>query len=226
MAHRTFVCSELDRLYLTNRLRLPRVVTVPNAVTIPEPQPLTPEPTLLFIGSYSYKPNVDAAEFLVEQVWPRISRAMPKARLIIAGANPNRIHGYSSGIPGVEFTGFVEDLDGLYGRSRVVCVPILSGGGTRVKIIEAAAYGKPIVSTTLGAEGLEMRDGYELLLRDDPDSFAEACLKLLNDPIICNRLGSAARAMVVQHYDQAKIKRLIHRYLEKEQTNMENLSKN
>jgi glycosyltransferase involved in cell wall biosynthesis len=212
LAHRTFVCSELDRFYLANRWRLPRVVTVPNAVTIPELQPLTPEPTLLFIGSYSYKPNVDAADFLIERVWPRVYRAMPTARLIVAGTPSNRIRGYGLDIPGVEFTGFVEDLDGLYGRSRVVCAPILSGGGTRVKIIEAAAYGKPIVSTRLGAEGLEMRDGDELLLRDDPESFAEACLKLLEDVTLCNQLGSAARARTVQCYERMRVVRLIQKH--------------
>src|SRR5579885_513594 len=214
LASQTFVCSELDRHYLTDRWHLPRVVTIPNAVAIPEPQPLTLEPTLLFIGSYSYKPNVDAAEFLIEQVWPRIYRVMPKARLIIAGTPSDRIRGYGLGIPGVEFTGFVKDIDGLYQRSRVVCAPVLSGSGTRLKIIEAAAYGKPIVSTRIGAEGIEMRNGFELLLRDDPDSFAEACLRLLSDPALCERLGTAARAIAVQRYDQTNIKRLIKKYLE------------
>jgi glycosyltransferase involved in cell wall biosynthesis len=221
LAHRTFVCSELDRSYLANRWRLAGVVTVPNAITIPQPQPLTPESTLLFIGSYRYKPNIDAAEFLIEKVWPRIYREMPTARLIIAGTPSNRIRGYGLGIPGVEFTGFVKDLDELYRRSRVVCAPVLSGGGTRLKIIEAAAYGKPIVSTRIGAEGIEMRNGFELLLRDDPDSFAEACLRLLSDTALCERLGTAARAIAVQRYDQTNIKRLIKKYLENVHDGME-----
>ncbi len=148
LARSTFVCSELDRHYLTNRWRLPGVVTVPNAVTIPELQPVTPEPTLLFLGS-DYLPNLHAAEFLIKSIWPLVHRKMPLARLVIAGISPNNINGNFHSIPGVEVTGFVDDLDGLYRRSRVVCAPILSGGGTRVKIIEAAAYGKPIVSAPL-----------------------------------------------------------------------------
>jgi glycosyltransferase involved in cell wall biosynthesis len=213
LARRTFVCSELDRRYLAKYWHLPGVVAIPNAVTIPAVQPLTSEPTLLFLGSYKYQPNLDAAEFLVKQVWPRVYRAMPTARLIIAGAPPQNVHGYGLNIPGVEFTGFVEDLGGLYRRSRVVCAPIFAGGGTRVKIVEAAAYGKPIVATQIGAEGLEMRNGHELLLREDPVSFAEACLKLLTDAALCERLGAAARAIAVQRYDRAKVVRLIQRYL-------------
>jgi glycosyltransferase involved in cell wall biosynthesis len=213
LAQRTFVCSELDRSYLTNRWHLPGIVTIPNAVTIPELPPLTSEPTLLFLGSYKYQPNVDAAEFLMKQVWPHVYRAMSKARLIIAGAWPEKLRSYGLAIPGVEFTGFVEDLGGLYRRSRVVCAPVFAGGGTRVKIIEAAAYGKPIIATRIGAEGLEMRHGHELLLHDDAVSFAEACLKLLTDSTLCERLGTAARAIAVQRYDRAKVVRLIQGYL-------------
>jgi glycosyltransferase involved in cell wall biosynthesis len=120
------------------------------------------------------------------------------------------------GVPGVEFTGFVDDLEGLYQRSRVVCAPILAGGGTRIKIIEAAAYGKAVVATRVGAEGLNMRDGVELLLRDDPGSFADACLQLLNDAVLCERLGRAAYATVVRCYDRANIVSLIQGYLKED----------
>jgi glycosyltransferase involved in cell wall biosynthesis len=209
----TFVCSEVDRRYLTDRFHLKHVVTIPNAVAMPEGQPVTPDSTLLFIGSYRYKPNIDAAQLLIENVWPRVYSAIPEARLIIAGAPPERIPGYGLNIPGVKFTGFVKDLDALYRQSRVVCAPIRSGGGTRVKIIEAAAYGKAIVSTRLGAEGIQMRDGQELLLRDDPQSFAEACIQLIQDYSLCQRLGAAARARAIQSYDRDKVMQLIQKYM-------------
>jgi glycosyltransferase involved in cell wall biosynthesis len=210
----TFVCSEQDRNYLTNRWNLPGVVTIPNAVTIPELQPLTQEPTLLFIGS-DYKPNIDAAELLIRRIWPRVYQDMPMARLIIAGVEfPNKIRNYCPSAPGVEFTGFVHDLGELYRRARIICAPILSGSGTRVKIIEAAAYGKPIVATSIGAEGINMRDGCELLLRDDPESFATACINLLKDPILAERLGSVAREAAIRYYDRTKVVRLIQSYLE------------
>ena len=89
------------------------------------------------------------------------------------------------------------------------CAPILSGGGTRVKIIEAAAYGRPVVSTLIGAEGIEMEDGHEIFLRDDPRSFAEMCIHLLNDYEFCEKMGKAAHAAVVNKYDQIKIKSMI-----------------
>jgi glycosyltransferase involved in cell wall biosynthesis len=215
IAKLTFVCSEPDRRYLSNRLYLQNVVTVPNAVSIPELQPITEEPTLLFLGS-AHLPNLFAAEFLIKYVWPYIHRRIPAARLIIAGLPPNKIRKTYHSIPGVEITGFVDDLEGLYKRTRVVCAPILSGGGTRIKIIEAAAYGKPIVSTRLGAEGIEMSDGGELLLRDDPSLFAEACLKLLVDISLCQRLGSAARATAVRYHDRNKVIQLIQRYLKEQ----------
>jgi len=215
IAHRTFVCSEKDRQYLTNRFRLKRNVVgiIPNAVEIPDEQPLTRDATLLFIGSYSYKPNIDAAEFLIRRIWPLILRKIPKSNLIIAGSPPGRIPSYGQTIQGVRFTGFVEDLDSLYRQSRVVCAPILWGGGTRVKIIEAAAYCKPIVSTFMGAEGIEMQDGFGIFLRDDPESFAEACIRLMNENEFCDRMGTAARAAIIDKYDQKKIKPMIQEYI-------------
>ena len=212
LSKRTFVCSEVDRRTLADRCRLKGVVTIPNAVDIPKPQPKTLEETLLFIGSYLHKPNIDAAEFLIRQIWPNVHKAIPTATLIIAGAPPDKIPSYRDEHPGLKFTGFVEDLDSLYRQTRVVCAPILSGSGTRVKILEAAAYGKPIVSTRIGAEGIQMQDGHDILLNDDPKKFAEACVRLLKDDKFYDRMGSAARATVTEKYDQAKIRPLIQKY--------------
>jgi glycosyltransferase involved in cell wall biosynthesis len=213
LAHRTFVCSELDRDYLAQRWRAPRVAVVPNAVRVVRPLPLTPEPTLLFLATYRYRPNAQAAEFLIEQIWPRVHRVRPDARLIIAGANPEHIRNADPPPAGVEVTGFVEDLEALYRRSRVVCCPVLAGGGTRIKIIEAAAHRKATVATRIGAEGLDMRDGVELLLRDEAPAFAEACLQLLSDSTLYERLASAAYATAVQRYERTHVIRSIQRYL-------------
>jgi glycosyltransferase involved in cell wall biosynthesis len=204
--HRTFVCSDEDRDYLRRTLRLPNVDTLPNAIQPPEhPQPLIPDRTLMFIGSYSYQPNINAAEFLVSEVWPRVRSAVPDARLIIAGARPEVLPSWNKKVPGVEYTGFVPDLGDLYARSRAVCVPILAGGGTRVKIIEAAAFGKPIISTRVGAENLGFADGREILLRDGAADFARGCIELLVDDSLSQRLGEAARSAAVQRYDRASI---------------------
>jgi glycosyltransferase involved in cell wall biosynthesis len=213
LATRTFVCSELDRRYLADRWHLPNVVTIPNAVFIPQPAPLTPEPTLMLIGGYYYFPNLNAANFLIEKVWPLVHSARPDAKLIIAGIYPENIRTYDKGVPGVDFTGFVDDLDALYAQSRVVCCPILSGGGTRVKMIEAAAYGKAIVSTRIGAEGLEMVNGRDFLQRDTPQDFAQACLELLEDGDRCQSLGDAARSVALEQYDRTAIIGAIQRQL-------------
>lgn len=213
LASRTFVCSEKDRSYLAERWRLPGVVTIPNSITIKRRLPVAAEPTLLLLGAYWYQPNVQAADFLIGEIWPHILRAVPSARLVVAGSRPEQISAYSKPAPRVEFPGFVDDLDSLYRRSRVVCCPILRGGGTRIKIIEAAAHGKPIVATSMGAEGLDLRDGHELLLRDDAKSFADACIELLGDDSLCERLGSAAYDAAVSRYDRVKIEALIRSHV-------------
>jgi glycosyltransferase involved in cell wall biosynthesis len=208
LAKQTYVCSQQDRAYLTNQ-GIAGVITIPNAVKLPKPQLPTAEPTLLLLGAYHYYPNINAANFLLEEVFPHVRRQIPEARVIIAGKQPENIRSYRRGIPGVEFTGFVDDLEALYRRSRVVCCPILSGGGTRVKLVEAAAYGKPMVSTSIGAEGLEFQDGQEFLRRDDPKAFADACVSLLQNDEQCDRLGAAARMAAIKHYDRANIVHLI-----------------
>jgi glycosyltransferase involved in cell wall biosynthesis len=211
----TFVCSERDRFYLTNKWRLPGVQVIPNTVNIPKVQPMTTEPTLLFLASYQYQPNLQAANFLLEKIWPYIYRIMPEAKLIIAGREEQNIGSYSKNLPGVEFTGFVEDLDALYRRTRVVCCPILSGGGTRIKMIEAAAYGKAIVSTSVGAEGLRMSNEKDFLLRNNPKKFALACLELLNNNKLCKEIGAAARSAACLHYDQTQILESIQKHIVK-----------
>ena len=99
----------------------------------------------------------------------------------------------------------MNNLDPLYRRVRIVCCPILSGGGTRLKILEAGAYGKAIVSTTVGAEGLDLRDDQGIVLRDGGPAFARVCVELLRDPARCERLGAAAREAVARRYDRRKI---------------------
>ena len=204
-SYQTFVSSEVDRrrfarLGLGDKLRV-----VPNAVTIPPVATLPVEPTLLFLGTYIYQPNIEAAEWLLSEIWPRIIRAVPSARLLIGGPHPERIPSYRTLSAGVEFLGFVEDLGELYRRSRVVCCPIRSGAGTRIKIIEAAAFGRPVVATTIGNEGLDLRDGEEVLLRDGTRGFAEACVQLLTDTELCERLAGAARLAIRRRYDRASV---------------------
>ncbi len=209
-SRKTFVCSEEDRSYLDHVGIGRAVMAVPNAVTMPDIVPaITDAPTILFLGGYQYEPNAQAAQRLIANIWPHVRRQLPNAKLIIAGAEPERISAFNSAPPGVEFTHFVQDLSELYARSRVVCSPISIGGGTRVKIIEAAAWGKPIVSTSVGAEGLSFRNDVEILLRDDDESIAAECVRLLRDVELCNRLGQAARLEARTTYESDAVRKLI-----------------
>ena len=213
MAEKSFVCSEQDVSYLKKVCRLTNVVSIPNAIAIPAEQDLTREPVLLFIGLYSYPPNSYAADHLIKNIWPQIRLKRPDAKLIIAGSHPDRIASYLDKPAGVEFTGYVDDLDELYRKVRLVCCPVLSGGGTRLKIIEAAAYGKPVVATTVGAEGLCFTHGTEIVIADRQDDFAGACLELLSDFEQSRDIGSNARRKACDLYDRSAVLELVNRQL-------------
>lgn len=202
---RTFVCSEADRRHLSRTMRVSGLAVVPNAVEIHDPLPPPSEPTALFLGAYNHSANRAAAAFLLREIWPRVRRARPDARLVVAGKHPELVEGYAEPSAGVEFPGFVENLEDLYARTRVVCVPILSGGGTRLKVLEAAAFGKPIVSTPLGVEGLKLEDGRHLLVREDAEGLAAEVLALLDDEARCRRLGLAAHAAVREAYARERV---------------------
>ena len=118
----------------------------------------------------SYYPNEQAIRWFLDSIFPRIRRHIPDARLVVAGMSPPRWLTARAGH--VEVTGWVEDIRPFLKRASVVIAPLLIGGGTRVKILEAQAMRRPVVSTTLGAEGLGLRDGESILLADDADAFA------------------------------------------------------
>ena len=215
MAKKTFVCSELDRHYLSRLFSVHSVESIANSVAIPDRiSDTVTSRKLLFIGTFIYPPNIAAAEFLIDRVWPLVRRSVPDARLLIVGNRPENIPSYQAQPEGVEFSGFLSSLHEAYGNTQVVCCPVLSGGGTRVKIIEAAAYGKVVVSTIVGAEGLEFQDGHEIILRDGETGFADACIQLLKDPARCSELGSRAREKTISLYDREQIISAITEHLE------------
>lgn len=209
LARNTFVCSATDKQEL-GKLGYPtRIEVIPNAVHIPETCPLTKAKRVMILGQYAYEPNRIGAEYFIDQVWGRIYSELPEARLIVAGPGPEHIRQFGSPPPGVEFTGFVNDLETLYKSIRVVVCPVLSGGGTRVKLIEAAAFTKPILSTTIGAEGLDFENGKQLLVRDEPQKMTEACIALLTDDTLANRLATASHKATKENYERSEVAKKI-----------------
>ncbi len=209
-ARRMYVCSELDERHLRRIGFGPSVTALPNAVPMPEQISAdSDEPCVLLLGTYLYEPNAEAADRLITRIWPLIQREVQGARLVIAGQASERIPSYRRQPEGIDFPGFVPDLSTLYGQCQVVCCPIMNGGGTRVKLVEAAGYGKAMVSTAIGVEGLQFEDGVEILVRNDDAGLAEACVLLLKDRNLRERLGLAARKRALALYDARAIEQRI-----------------
>jgi glycosyltransferase involved in cell wall biosynthesis len=177
-----------------------RLRYVPNVVDVAAIEPVrTPAaeepPRATFVASFSYAPNRNGLRFLLEDVFPRVWRELPQARLSLVGAGLE--HAPSSD-PRVETLGFVESLRDVYARSRCALVPLLQGGGTPLKLIEALAYGLPVIATARAAAGLQLRDGEHCLLADDGDSFAAALLRVRRDG--APRLAARGRALAGERY--------------------------
>jgi glycosyltransferase involved in cell wall biosynthesis len=155
---------------------------------------------VLFQGRFEYPPNMDGAQWLATAIAPHIRAAVPPAEVRLVGrpiAGVAQLHQ-----PGVvTVVGQVPSMEEELGRASVAVVPLRFGGGTRVKILESFAHRVPVVSTTLGAEGLDVEDGVHLLLADDPREFAAATVRLLGDPRLRTRLTEAAEARYLDRYD-------------------------
>src|SRR5690606_29805556 len=143
-----------------------------------------------------YRPNADAARYFVEEILPRLRVMIPGVELTIVGADPPPDVVTLGELPGVRVTGTVPDVRPWMRQAGVVVVPRLSGGGTRLKILEAFAMGRPVVSTRIGVAGIEARDGEHLLLADQPEAFARAVTRLATEPGLRARLAEQAYALV------------------------------
>jgi glycosyltransferase involved in cell wall biosynthesis len=157
-------------------------------------------PAMLLTGTLDYEPNVDALRWLTAEILPGIQRAHPGVELTVAGRNPTAEVLEICAAAGAMLIPNAPSLEPLFAAARVVVAPLRLGGGTRIKILEAMARGAAIVATPIGAEGLLVRDGYDLYLAEDPETFAARCLALLRDPSLAARLGAAAHTTWSDHY--------------------------
>ncbi|MDQ3898983.1 MAG: glycosyltransferase [Actinomycetota bacterium] len=195
--------SVRDQRLLCRDVPAARTVVAPNGVDTHffRPGDTPPEPmTLVFFGAIDYYPNTDGVLFFLREVLPRLKQRYPALKLLIVGPSPPEAITRWAG-DDIAITGFVEDVRPYLARGAVIIVPLRIGGGTRLKIVEAMAMGKAIVSTTLGAEGIDVTDEQDILLADSAAAFAAQVGRLLDDPALARRLGAAARRLVERRYD-------------------------
>jgi glycosyltransferase involved in cell wall biosynthesis len=199
---RSFISNESEARRLIERHPAIDVEVVRNAVSIPGRVRREHDgATLLFLGSYSYLPNVDAATWFVDTIWPAIrASSRPDLRLLVAGRDAHWVSslGQRSGV--VVWNDVAEVAD-AFASATVFVAPLRAGAGTRLKVLEAAAYGVPIVSTSVGTRGLPFEHGRDLLVADDESGFAAAVLEALRDRASSERRAASARSLVCQKFD-------------------------
>jgi glycosyltransferase involved in cell wall biosynthesis len=187
----------------------PSITVIPIAVDTDEVAPASRQPTanhILHIGTMYWPPNVDGILWFISQVYPHIRNKRPKVIFDVVGARPpQEIMDLSGNGTGVNVTGYVPDPTPYRQQAGVMVVPLRAGGGMRVKILEALAQGLPIVSTTLGCEGIAVTHGQNILIADTPHEFAHAVLRLLDNPRFATELGCNGRRLAEQLYDYRQV---------------------
>jgi glycosyltransferase involved in cell wall biosynthesis len=200
------VTKDADRM----RLGHANVRTVPNGCTIKPPSPVRPAqwtPRLLFHGTMRYGPNNDAARFLVEEIAPLVAADLGRPIDVrIVGEAPYDIRDLGQR-PFVSVTGYVDDIDSELDAADVVVVPLRIGSGTRLKILEAFSFQVPVVSTSVGCDGIDAQDGVHLLVADGAEDFAQACVIAISDDSIRADLTAKAYALVEERFDWAVIEK-------------------
>jgi len=208
-ADHVLAVSDNDRDEFLRFLDPSKITVIPTGVDVeyfkPNPEPAAPH-SLVFTGSMDWLPNEDAIFYFVKEILPLIRQQVPGVSLCIVGRKPSpRLQQLAATETNIELTGWVEDIRPFMARGSICIVPLRIGGGTRLKIFEAMAMAKPVVSTSIGSEGLPVRDSEHLLLADDPSKFADAVITLLRDSERRTRISLAARQLVEQNYSWAQV---------------------
>ncbi len=172
-------------------------------------------PVLLFQGSMDWYPNRDAVEFFARSVLPKLRAQIPSLKFVVAGRNPSAEFVSTIAPLGVEFTGTVPDMRPYIESASIVVVPLRLGSGTRIKILEACACGRAVVSTRIGAEGLDLRDGKDFVMADTPEDMVTSIIGLLRDPDRRAALARAGRNHVVQHFSHLALQKSLQTALDK-----------
>jgi glycosyltransferase involved in cell wall biosynthesis len=186
-----------------------RVVVIPNGITVPDRlgDAIREPRRLVYSGAPTYAPNLEAVTFFAGEILPRVRACVPDAWLAVTGATAGTVPGDLNRTSGIFFTGWLADIQSYVATSRVCVVPLLHGGGTRLKILEAMALGTPVVATRKGAEGLDLTDGEDILIADTAEEFADATVRLLCDDDFHARIAARARETVAARYNWDRIGR-------------------
>lgn len=214
------VCSERERQVLLGRKLNSRIEVIANGVDVDSFSSKDASPArrrdLLFVGSMDYHPNVEAAMFFAAAVWPSILARRPDLRFVIVGSKPAPAVLALRNQPGIVVTGTVDDVRPYYRDALAAVIPLRVGGGTRLKVLEAMAAGTPVISTTLGAEGLMVSDGSDIILADSPAQLIEASVTLDENSSRWQEIVINARKLVREQYDWSVIgSRLLRLYSER-----------
>ncbi len=205
--------SDIDAAVFAQHCPKDAIEIIPNGVDITHYQPdfAAEAPAhLIYIGSMDWYPNEDAVAFFADEVLPSIQSKVPNVQFSIVGGNPSGRVQKLAERDGVVVTGRVPEIKPYFAEATVFVVPLRIGSGTRLKILEALAMGKAIVSTSVGAEGLDLKNGKEIFIADEPDAFADAVTRLLTDEQLRRRIGENGRARVEQDYDWRRIGEKLH----------------
>jgi glycosyltransferase involved in cell wall biosynthesis len=206
-ASESWMVSEADMARARELCPRARLRYVPNVVDVAKITPVSPpsvQPRAIFVASFNYQPNRNGLRFLLEKVFPRVWTQLPEARLTVVGAG---LQEPPSSDPRVEALGFVDDLATVYASARCAVVPLLQGGGTPLKLIEALAHGLAVVATPLAAAGLQLHSGEHCLLADGGEAFAEALVVVLRDG--APDLGRRGRILVQERYSIEALSALV-----------------
>jgi sugar transferase (PEP-CTERM/EpsH1 system associated) len=209
LADRVLAVSESDRDAFASFVEPGKLAVIPTGVDVDYFQPTDVEETansLVFTGSMDWLPNEDAILYFVDAILPVIKKQCPEISLEVVGRSPSRkLQALAARESSLRLTGWVEDIRPFVARGSVCIVPLRIGGGTRLKIFEAMAMSKAVVSTSVGAEGLPVQSGANIIVADTPGDFAQCVLSLLRDPSQRRRLGTSARALVQEKYGWPKV---------------------
>lgn len=209
LAHHVLTVSEEDRRFFSRYVDDSKLTVIPTGVDTEYFQPASRTEkanSIVFTGSMDWLPNEDGIVYFIREILPLIRQQVPDVSLSVVGRNPSRqLKELTAGESNIQLTGWVSDVRPFVASGAVCIVPLRIGGGTRLKIFEAMAMAKAVVSTTIGAEGLPIEPGRHLLIADDPAAFARSVINLLSDAERRNQLGLAGRRLVEEQYGWSQV---------------------